>query len=129
MPLSNQSWAYLEAYYVLYLGLSAVLIFWLGRTLHRTGSTFLNEAFSGNASLVRAVTQLLDVGFYLVSLGYVAITYRTFWQIVNSYQAAIESSVAKLGGFMLILGIAHMFNLLLLAIFRRRGAPASGHAG
>jgi hypothetical protein len=129
MPLPNQSLAYLEAYYALYLGLCAALIFWLGRTLHRTGSTFLNDAFAGNLSLVRVVSHLLDVGFYLISIGYVAITYRTFWQIVNSYEAAIEFSVAKLGGFMLILGFAHMFNLLLLAIFRRRSASACGHAG
>lgn len=126
MPLVHQPLSFLATYYVLYLGLCAGLIFWLGRTLHRTGSTFLNDAFAGNTSVVRAVAHLLDIGFYLVSIGYVAVTYRAFWQMIDSYSAALESVVAKVGGFMLMLGFAHLFNLLLLAIFRRRGSAASG---
>jgi len=117
---------YLEAYYASYLGICAALIFWLGWTLHRTGSVFLNDAFAGNASLVRAVGHLLDIGFYLVSVGYVCVSYQTFWQQIYSYQMVAQAVSAKVGGFLLLLGFAHLFNLLLLAIFKRRaGAAAS----
>jgi len=118
---------YLEAYYASYLGICAALIFWLGWTLHRTGSVFLSDAFAGNATPVRAVAHLLDVGFYLVSVGYVCVTYQLFvWPQINSYQRVAQTVSAKVGGFLPLLGFAHLFNLLLLAIFKRRaGAAAS----
>jgi hypothetical protein len=119
---------YLEAYYASYLGLCAALIFWLGWTLHRAGSVFLSDAFGGNATLVRAVAHLLGVGFYLVSIGYVGVSYRTFWQQINSYEMVAQAVSANVGGFLLLLGFAHLFNLLLLAIFRRRGSAANGVA-
>ena len=117
---------YLETYYATYLGLCTALILWLGWTLHRAGSTFLNDAFAGNATLVSAVAHLLDVGFYLVSVGYVAVTYHVYWQQVTSYGEIVQLISTKIGGFLLLLGFAHLFNLLLLAIFRRRGAAQTG---
>jgi hypothetical protein len=112
---------YLEAYYATYLGLCAAVILWLGRTLHRAGIVFLNDTFAGNAPMVQAVGQLLDIGFYLVSIGYVALSYQPFWPQLNGYGIVIKEVIMKLGGFMLLLGFAHLFNLLLLALFRRRG--------
>jgi hypothetical protein len=112
---------YLEAYYAIYLGLCAAVILWLGRTLHRAGVVFLNDTFAGNAPMVQAVGQLLDIGFYLVSIGYVALSYQTFWQQLNSYGMVITEVIEKLGALLLMLGFAHLFNLLLLALFRRRG--------
>jgi hypothetical protein len=99
-----------------------MLIFWLGRSLGRAGSTFLPDALAANASLVDAVAHLLDVGFYLASMGYVAITDHTVWQLLDSDWAAAESAIAKLGGLTLILGFGPLFNLLLLALFRRHGS-------
>jgi len=129
MNPSASSPLYLATYYVLYLGLCAVLIAWLGRALHRSGAVVLQDAFGGNTMVALSVARLLDIGFYLVSVGYVAITYRTFWQLIDSYRSAIESAVGKAGGFMLLLGFAHVLNLLILAIFRRRGAAPNGTAG
>jgi hypothetical protein len=121
---------YLEAYYLSYLAICAALIFWLGRTFHRAGSILLPDAFGGNAQLVNAVAHLLDVGFYLVSIGYVAVSYQSYWQQINTYTVVAQVVTVKVGVFLLLLGTAHLFNMLLLAIFRRRssapriGAPA-----
>jgi hypothetical protein len=124
---------YMEIYYATYLGLCAAIIGWLGWTLHRAGTVFLNDAFGGNAVLAQAVARLLDVGFYLVSLGYVGLSYQSEWQQINSTGMVVTIAVRKLGGFLLLLGFAHVFNLLLLAIFRRRGSSngtaAQGPAG
>jgi hypothetical protein len=118
---------YIEAYYWLYLGASAILIAALGWTFHRAGGVFLRDAFAENARLVDAVARLLDIGFYLVSVGYVAMTYSTLMTTIDlSWMLKIVSM--KIGGLMLLLGVAHLFNLLLLALFRQRRAPASTHA-
>ena len=53
---------YIDVYYWLYLGASAILIAALGRTFHRAGGVFLRDAFAENAKLVDAVARLLDIG-------------------------------------------------------------------
>jgi hypothetical protein len=120
---------HLGTYYCVYLGACALLIAALGRVFHRAGRVFLKDAFAGNTTLVDAVAGLLDIGFYLVSLGYVAISYSTEWPITD-YATLAKIAITKTGGLMLLLGIAHLFNLLLLALFRqRRTAGATSVAG
>jgi hypothetical protein len=109
----------LAAYYWLYVGVCGVLILGLGSILHRTGRDFLEDSLAGNRALVSAIGRLLDIGFYLVSAGYVALTYQTNWPVPD-LGTALKIAIIKLGGLLLLLGVSHLFNLLLLAIFRDR---------
>jgi hypothetical protein len=113
---------YQTTYYVTYLGICAALIFWLGRILHRAGRVLLEEAFPGSSTVVRAVNQLLDIGFYLMSVGYVAAWCSNYEDLHNLGEMTKMVS-GRVGGLLLLLGVVHLFNLLLLALFRRR-APA-----
>jgi hypothetical protein len=128
MPFPTQQVSYLGTYYCVYLGACALLIAALGRIFHRAGRVFLKDAFAGNTTLVDAVARLLDIGFYLVSVGYVAISYSTEWPIID-YATLAKIAIAKVGGLMLLLGVAHLFNLLLLALFRQRRMAAASTAG
>jgi hypothetical protein len=129
MPPSTPLTGYVITYYCVYLSACALLIARLGWTFHRAGGVFLKDAFAGNTTLVDAVARLLDVGFYLVSVGYVALTYSTMFPAMDlGWVLKIVSM--KIGGLMLLLGVAHLFNLLLLALFRQRrttsAAPVAG---
>jgi len=115
---------FLWVYYVTYLGGCAALIFFLGRLLHRSGLELLRDAFGSHTSLVGAVSRLLDIGFYMMSLGFVGAS----WQLsglATGYGWAVLMAVQKLGWFLLFLGPVHLFNLLLLALFRRRTVLAT----
>lgn len=118
--LKPDNWTtYLTFYYVSYLSLCAVLVFWVARTLRRSGAVFLDDAFRGNEALIRAITHLLDIGFYLVCVGYVLITVRTYvW--LQTIDEVFQTEVYKIGFLLLLLGAMHLFNLLLLGLFRRR---------
>jgi hypothetical protein len=116
-------------YYFSYLGLTVALIVWLARTLHRSGSVFLQEAFRDNPAVIHAVSHLLDVGFYLTTIGYVTITFRGYWPL-DTWLDVVQVESVRLGFFLLFLGFVHLFNLLLLAIFRRRtvlSTPTGAH--
>jgi hypothetical protein len=115
VPLPN----HLAAYYGSYFAICFLLIATLSWILHIAGRIFLNDAFAGNSVLVHTVQRLLDIGFYLVSLGYVALTYSTYVQM-DTYDTLVKIVSVKIGGLLLLLGIAHIFNLLLLALFRQR---------
>jgi hypothetical protein len=111
----------LGTYYAIYLGCCAILIGALGFIFHRSGAVFLNNAFAGNHTLARAVGNLLDVGFYLLALGFVGLSCVPDWEI-NDHATLAKSVVGKIGGLLLVLGIGHTFNMLLLALFRQRSA-------
>jgi len=118
---------YLDLYYCVYLGACTVLIAGLGWILHRTGRIFLSDAFAGNTTLVRAVSNLLDLGFYLLSVGYVGLSCATDWPM-SDYATVAKIAIRKAGGLLLILGVGHIFNLLVLALLRQRRASATAPA-
>jgi hypothetical protein len=109
----------LAAYYLTFLGGSAVLIVCLGRLLHRSGLDFLHDTFPGNQKLARSMAQLLDVGFYMMSMGYVCASFLANGTS-DSYVWEFEQGVQRLGWFLLTIGPVHLFNMLLLTLFRRR---------
>ncbi|HZB88783.1 MAG TPA: hypothetical protein VE291_09020 [Terracidiphilus sp.] len=117
----------LATYYVVYLVACASVILILGRILHSSGLVVLRDAFSANPTLVSALSRLLDLGFYLLSLGYAAATYYP-WLAGTSfdYDQVVRIIITKLGWFLLVLGPAHLVNLLILALFRRRPAQPAG---
>src|SRR5205823_1896948 len=95
---------------------------WVAKTLHRNGRVFLVDAFRGNAELADSVNHLLVVGFYLINLGYVAITLRTT-VVLHSNRDAIELVCDKIGVVLLVLGIMHFLNLFVFNAMRKRGHP------
>lgn len=112
---------FLGAYYAIYPGCCAIVIAVLGFIFHRSGAVFLNNAFAGNHTLARAVGRLLDVGFYLLSLGYVGLSCVPEWEI-NDHATLAKSVIGKIGGLLVLMGVGHIFNMLLLALFRQRSA-------
>jgi hypothetical protein len=118
-------YTYQTQYYVTYAIACGLLIAGLTIVLHWAGDVFLEDSFREQPHLVRAVGRLLDIGFYLVSVGYVAVTFRSY-QPYNTWGTVADVVATKLGIFLIVLGVLHVFNLLVLAIFRgrRNGAPA-----
>jgi hypothetical protein len=110
--------------YLLYVVLSAVLTFWLGRTLHTHGRIFVCDAARGDEQLADAINDLLLVGFYLVNFAYVALALR-YGTKPDSMAGAIEFLTTKVGLVSVILGGMHLLNLLGLSILRRVRATAT----
>jgi hypothetical protein len=108
-------------YYVTYLIACVVVIGGLALVLHWAANVFLKESFDDRPEIGRAVGRLLDIGFYLVSVVYAAMTsysYVTF----NTMGDLVDVVTTKLGGLLLLMGFLHVCNLLILALFRgRRG--------
>ncbi len=113
----------LKIYYFTYFWSCVLLVAGLTWTFHRSGTVLLCDVFRGDTAIVRAVTRLMDVGFYLISFGYLILTIQTYAPMMTFAQI-FEIAGRKLGFFLVILGVLHLFNLLLLVIFRRRGGQS-----
>ncbi len=103
--------------YSLYLILSLAITFYVGNSLHRNGRVFLVQNFRGNEELADSVNHLLLVGFYLINIGFVALTLK-YGDKPTIPQEAIEFLSTKVGLVIVILGIMHFFNIHVLTKMR-----------
>lgn len=106
-------------YYVAHTVISTVLIAALSVTLHWAGDVFLRERLQGDPNGSRAISRLLDIGYYLVSIGYFTMTVMTQMPLSTPSDVARMISV-KAGFLLLLLGLMHLFNMLILGLFRGR---------
>lgn len=109
----------LVATYFLYLLGSITMTVLVGMTLSKHGKVYLAEVFGNDEKLAASVNQLLVVGFYLVSLGFVALWLNTEDKITNAQQV-LEVVSMKLGTIALLLGAMHLVNVLVFNKIRRR---------
>jgi hypothetical protein len=105
--------------YVAYLVLSIAITVWVARTLHNNGRLFLVDAFHGQEALADSVNKLLVVGFYLINLGWMVGSLRTY-EALETPRVALEFLSEKIGTVLFVLGLMHFFNLYLFNRFRRR---------
>jgi hypothetical protein len=105
--------------YVAYLLISASLTALAGRVLSRSGRLFLVDAVGGSDSAARGISNLIVVSFYLISLGFVALTMQTSSDHVSARQA-IQLLATKLGAVLLVLGALYLLGILTLTRLRRR---------
>jgi hypothetical protein len=108
--------------YAAYLAVSIGLTVVVASALSRSGQVLLAHLFGGDEGMAGAVNRMLVVGFYLLSLGYVALTVRTSGRISGTGQA-IGVLSAKVGEELLVLGALYLLNIVLLARFGRRQDP------
>ncbi|MFF4083404.1 hypothetical protein ACFYZN_28940 [Streptomyces sp. NPDC001777] len=111
--------------YVIYLLFSVALTVWVARTLSRNGKVFLEEVLQGKEKLADAVNHLLVVGFYLVNLGFIALFLRRTDEVTDA-RGLFEALSVKLGVVLLVLGVMHLGNVLVLSTIRRRRLMESG---
>jgi hypothetical protein len=104
--------------YLAYLVLSIGITVWVARTLHTNGRLFLVDAFHGQEALADSVNRLLVVGFYLINLGWMVGSLRTY-QSLDSARVTLEFLSDKIGTVLFVLGVMHFFNLYLFNRFRR----------
>lgn len=117
--------------YLLYLVICTGLTVLVGTGLARSGRAFLLDVFGGNDTLAKAVSRLLVLGFYLLSLGFVTLTMRTGGDVANA-RSGLQLLSVKIGEVLLVLGVLPLVTLAALARTRRRaqakGVPPGGAA-
>ena len=112
--------------YIVYIALSIPLTIWVAHTLYKNGRVFLIDSFRGNERLADSVNHLLVVGFYLINIGYVALSLKE--RIApTDVREVLETISRKIGVVMLVLGAMHFFNILVFSKMRRRALLQEFH--
>src|SRR6266566_3676302 len=109
---------------LLYFTVSLALVGMVGRALSRSGRTFLGAMPGGQDGAAEAISRLLVVAFYLLSMGFIALTMQV-WSHVGSPAQALQLVSAKLGELLLVLSVLHVVSTMVFSRLRRpRGLPA-----
>lgn len=110
----------LSTTYLVYIALVMLITVLVARTLSKNGAIFLIDSFSGDEELARSINHLLVVGFYLINIGF-ALLHLENRRPLESLDEALVFLSTKLGFVLLVVGIAHFFNLFAISRFK------SGH--
>jgi hypothetical protein len=114
---------------LLYFTISLALVGMVGRALSRSGRAFLGATPGGQDGVAEAASRLLVVAFYLLSLGFIALTMQV-WSHVGSPGQALRLVSVKIGELLLVLGVLHVASTVVFARLRRaRSWPARAGPG
>lgn len=113
------AWWVLEA---ITTGVLVVLVLVLGPLIKRFGSDYAAEVFRSTPGTGASYIVLTDIAYYLIFFAYVTFTVQfsrpdDWTQTVGSTQVFVES--LKVAGMLLLLGVLHSVNLVMLPIVGR----------
>lgn len=101
--------------FTIYIIFSIFITVFVSRTLSKNGLAFLVAGFRGNKELAESTNHLLVVGFYLVNLGFVLLRMQTD-VFIGSVEELIVYQASGLGLVLLVLGLAHFFNMYVIHV-------------
>ncbi len=98
------------------------LALWLGPFIRRFGKSYAADVFRANPRTGKSFIVLMDVAYYLIFFAFILFTVRfepdSGWgQTVNATQ--LQAVTVRLGGILLIVGLLHGLNVLMLPIIGR----------
>ena len=99
-----------------------VMALWLGPFIKRFGRAYAADVFRANPRTGKSFIVLTDIVYYLIFTAYILFTVRfspgdDWASTVGPEQA--QFSVVKVGGILLIIGVLHGLNIVLMPVIGR----------
>ena len=105
--------------YIIYLPITFYITVVVGWILYKKGIVFLNDTFNSNLELASILNRFLLLGYYLLNLGYAAVSIHIFSEI-NSISQLIEELSKRIGMLIIGLAIMHYFNMYTFSHFNKQ---------
>lgn len=107
---------------VIWLAGMVFLALWLGPFIRRFGKSYAADIFRANPRTGKSFIVLMDVAYYLIFFAFILFTVQfepsdDWGETVNAAQ--LRACAVRLGGILLIVGLLHGLNVLMLPIIGR----------
>lgn len=99
--------------YGIFITVIAFVIVVIGKICYRNGNIFVAELIPDHLDLCQQINKSLLVSYYLVNIGYAAMT-LVGWETIISLQQLIEVMAVKVATIVSMLSILHYLNIYLL---------------
>ncbi|MCB9260819.1 MAG: hypothetical protein H6607_00370 [Flavobacteriales bacterium] len=111
--MNYQVWSY--GMYFLATGYITIIV---GYGFYKNGFALILDLFSQNHQAANAINKILLMGYYLINLGYVALSIR-LWPPISNVNELLAELFYRVGTIMLILGLMHLNNVVWLYILSK----------
>lgn len=105
--------------YIIYLGITWFITVHVGWKFYRNGKSYILTLLNGDEQLTLFISRMLLTGYYLINLGYVALTLRG-WKTITNWTELLSSICTMTGKIMCTLAIMHYFNMAILLFVSHR---------
>ncbi|WP_281227964.1 hypothetical protein [Flavobacterium aquiphilum] len=99
--------------YLIYLSITIFIILKVGKICYKNGNIYVAELIPNHADICQKINQVLLLGYYLLNIGYCAMTLIS-WQKITSSPQLIETIGIKSALIIFIISLLHYFNIIIL---------------
>ncbi len=99
--------------YIIYLCLTSLIIVRVGRICYQNGNIFVSQLIPNHEDLCQKINQVLLLAYYLLNIGYCAMTLISWDKILSSYQL-IEIIAVKSATIICVISVLHYINIFAL---------------
>lgn len=99
--------------YFIYLSITILIILKVGKICYKNGNVYVAEILPNHADICQRINQVLLLAYYLLNIGYCAITLISWNKITTSTQL-IETIGTKTAVIIFIISILHYLNIIII---------------
>lgn len=96
-----------------FLLIIAFIVKVIGNICYRNGNIFVSALLPDHLELCQQINKILLVGYYLVNIGYAAMTLID-WEIIDTLPQLVEAITFRVSVIVFILSILHYINIIVL---------------
>lgn len=112
--------------YSIYFVVTYLITVQAGLIFYRNGKIYILQLLNGNEKLTLFINKMLLTGYYLLTLGYAALSVRS-WSTINNLTELTAIVTTLTGKIMLVLAIIHFINMTAIFLFARYKNHFSHH--
>jgi hypothetical protein len=99
--------------YLIYLGITALIIIKVGNICYTNGNIYVSQLIPNHENLCLKINQVLLSAYYLINLGYCAVT-LVQWNTITTYTELLEVITFKTSIIICSIAVLHYFNIIIL---------------
>ncbi|NRS89616.1 hypothetical protein HNQ02_002547 [Flavobacterium sp. 7E] len=105
--------------YCIYLIITGIIILKVGKICYQNGNIFVAALIPNHKEIGTQTNQILLLGYYLLNLGYCAMTLVS-WQVITTYSQLIELIASKTATIILVIALMHYINIITITKFIKK---------
>jgi hypothetical protein len=99
--------------YFIYLIITIFIIVKVGKACYKNGNVFVSELIPDHEDLCLRINQILLLGYYLLNIGYCAMTLIS-WETIIATSQLIEVIATKTAIIIFIISGLHYINIIII---------------
>ena len=99
--------------YCIYLVITILIIIKVGKICYKNGNIYVGELIPNHKDLCQKINQVLLMAYYLLNIGYCAMTLIS-WQKITTSTQLIETIGIKTAIIIFIISLLHYLNIIIL---------------